>query len=92
MTYLPLEPVLTPAQALAAATGYGWSVIPHDNGGFHAQSGGHRMTVAFNEDGTFRHADIAESQYGTLTIVDEAWVIGRFVQHGRPANSEETSG
>lgn len=94
MTRIQLEPVLTPTQALAAATGYGWSVMPHDNGGFFAQSGEHCMTVVFNDDRTFRCADIRQGN-GMLVMVPEGDVVGRFARHGRtlrPAGSEETSG
>lgn len=84
MTYLPLTPVLTPTQALAAATGYGWSVLPHDNGGFFAQSGEHRMTVVFNDDRTFRAAHVRRGFSGTMTSVPERLVVGKFAEHGRP--------
>lgn len=87
-----IESRLTPTQALAAATGYGWSVLPHDNGGFFAQSGGRRMTVVFNDDRTFRCAYIQQGANSTLAMVPEDLVVGRFARHGkpvRPAGSEE---
>jgi hypothetical protein len=84
MTYLRLDPVLTPTQALAAATAYGWSVLPHDNGGFFAQRGEYRMIVVFNEDRTFRAAHVQRGRGGTMTLVPEDFVVGRFARHGRP--------
>lgn len=55
---------LTPEQARAAAEAYGWSVLPHDNGGFFAQRGEYRMIVTFDERGTFRHASVCEGLDG----------------------------
>lgn len=84
MTRLPFEAALTPDQAHAAATAYGWSVLPHDNGGFFAQLGEHCMTVVFNDDRTFRCAHIQQGANSMLAMVPEDLVIGRFAQHGRP--------
>lgn len=84
MTRIQLEPALTPTQALAAATGYGWSVLPHDNGGFFAQSDKHCMTVVFNEDRTFRCASIRQGADGMAAMVPEDLVVGRLARHGKP--------
>lgn len=92
MTYLPLTPVLTPTQALAAATGYNWSVTPHDNGGFFAQSGEHRMIVTFAPDGSFRHANVRKGFDGMAMMLLEGDVIGALARHGspeRPVTSKE---
>ncbi|MFM9616838.1 hypothetical protein ACKI14_02610 [Streptomyces turgidiscabies] len=82
------EPRLTPTQALAAATAYGWSVLPHDHGGFFAQVGQHQMVVAFNEDGSFRHAQVRERDGEVPLFLEEGTVVFAFTQYGRPAISE----
>lgn len=92
MTRLPLTPALTPTQALAAATGYGWTVTPHDNGGLFAQHGQHQMIVAFNEDGSFRHAQVREAGDEIALFLEEGTVVATFVQHGRPVSGEEKTG
>lgn len=92
MTYLPLTPALAPTQALAAATGYGWSVTPHDNGGFFAQSDQHQVVVAFNEDGSFRHAQVREAGAEIALFLTEETVVYALMQYGRPMSSEETTG
>lgn len=85
-------PSVTPTEARAAAASYGWSVVPHDNGGFFAQSGEHRMIVVFNEDGSFRRAHVREGRDGMdMTLLGGA-VVGALAQYGRPrspAISEE---
>jgi hypothetical protein len=87
-----IENRLTPDQALAAATAYGWSVLPHDNGGFFAQSGEHQVVVAFNEDRSFRHGQVREGGDGIALFLEEGTVVFAFMQHGRPAGSEGTTG
>lgn len=87
MTHFAADTVLTPAQALAAATGYGWSVVPHDNGGFFAESGTHQMTVVFEEDRTFRCAHVRQSFNSAPVAVSEGGVVGRFAEYGRPLSS-----
>ena len=87
----PTAPTLTPTQALAAATSYGWTVLPHDNGGFFAQSGGNQMVVVFNEDGSFRHAQVREPDAEVPLFLEEGTVVFAFMQYGRPAISEEIS-
>lgn len=84
------EPRLTPVQALAAATAYGWSVLPHDNGGFFAQADRNQMVVAFNEDGSFRHAQVREGSSEVPLFLEEGTVVYAFMQYGRPAISEPT--
>jgi hypothetical protein len=87
---------LTPDQARAAAKGYGWSVLPHDNGGFFAQRGQHRMIVTFAEDGSFRHAEVREGRDGFAVSLLEGDVVGQLAMRGatpeRPTGSEEKTG
>lgn len=86
---MPFGLTLTPEQARAAATSYGWSVLPHDNGGFFAQSGQHRMIVDFNEDGSFRCAHVREGRDGMDQALMEGAVVGEFAMRGRPVSGEE---
>lgn len=89
-----IEPRLTPDQAHAAATAYGWSVLPHDNGGFFAQRGEYRMIVTFAPDGSFRCAQVRKGFDGMAMMLTEGDVVGAFARHGspqRPAGSEEAS-
>lgn len=88
---MPFEPRLTPTQARAAADGYGWSVLPHDNGGFFAQSGEYRMIVVFNDDGSFRCAHVRKGRDGMDMDLMEGAVVGEFAMHGRPVGSEENT-
>jgi hypothetical protein len=89
-------PALTSDQARAAATSYGWSVLPHDNGGFFAQRGQHRMIVTFAEDGSFRQAEAREGRDGFAVLLMEGAVVGELAMRGatpeRPAGSEENTG
>lgn len=92
MTHTPLEPALTSTQARAAATAYGWSVLPHDNGGFFAQCGQHRMIVTFAPDGSFRAADVREGRDEMAMALMEEAVVGELARRGnplRPVGSEE---
>ncbi len=93
MTRLPFEPsrtsTLTPPIAFAAATFYGWSVIPHENGGFFAQHGKYRMIVTFAPDNSFRHADVRKGFNGIGMELTEGDVIDTLARHGNPVGSEE---
>lgn len=92
MTRIPLEPALTSTQARAAAAAYGWSVLPHDNGGFFAQCGQHRMVVTFAPDGSFRAADVREERNEVAMALMEGAVVGELARRGnalRPVGSEE---
>ncbi|MFJ5967904.1 hypothetical protein [Streptomyces sp. NPDC093060] len=73
---------LTPEQARAAATGYGWNVLPHDNGGFFAHRGPHQMIVTFAPDGSFRHASVREGANGPEQLLPEGAVIAELVMRG----------
>lgn len=73
---------LTPELARAAATEYGWSVVPHDNGGFFAGRGPHRMIVTFNEHGAFVHASVCEGIDGFQVALIEGAVIGELAVRG----------
>ncbi|MCX5253584.1 hypothetical protein OOK27_05275 [Streptomyces canus] len=83
-------PTLTPEQARAAATGYGWSLFPHDNGGFHAQRGPHQMIVTFDEHRVFRTATVQEGRDGLSRMLTEDAVVGAFARFGAgPVRSDE---
>ncbi|MFK0140700.1 hypothetical protein [Streptomyces murinus] len=90
---LAIIPTLTPDQARAAAASYGWSVLPHDNGGFSAQCGQWRMIVTFAEDGSFRHASVKEGRDGFEASLMENSVVDALAMRGtapeRPTSSEE---
>ena len=79
---------LTPEQAHSAATGYGWSVLPHDNGGFLAQRGPHRMIVTFDEHRAFRCAHLREGVDGFEQSLTEGAVIGQLAMRGAGPRSD----
>ena len=96
--FITIAPTLTPEQARAAATGYGWSLFPHDNGGFHAQRGPHQMIVTFDEYRVFRTATVREGRDGLEMILAEGAVVGALARFGagpvrpdgEPATPKET--
>ena len=94
MTRIPLEPALTSKQARDAAAAYGWSVLPHDHGGFFAQRGQHCMVVTFAPDGSFRAADVRDGHDGMAMALVEGAVVGELARRGnalRPVGSEENT-
>ena len=96
--FTTITPALTPEQARAAATGCGWSLYPHDNGGFHAQRGQHQMIVTFDEHRDFRTATVQEGRDGFAEMLTEDAVVGALARFGagpvrpdeEPATPKET--
>jgi hypothetical protein len=81
---------LVSAPARAAAAEYGWSILPHDNGGFLAQRGPRQVIVTFAPDGSFRHASTQEGLNGLAEFLLEGAVVATLAQYGseRPVSSE----
>jgi len=82
---------LTSEYARAAAAEYGWSILPHDNGGFLAQRGPRQVIVTFAPDGSFRHASTQKGLNGLAEFLLEGSVVTALAQYGsqRPVSSEE---
>lgn len=74
--------ILKPEQARAAAAAYGWSVLPHDNGGFFAQRGPYQVIVTFAPDGSFRCAFVREGVNGSENSLLEGAVISELAMRG----------
>lgn len=89
MNDFTISPGLTPERARAAATTYGWGVLPHDHGGFLAECGRHRLVVTFAPDGSFQTADIREGFGGESEPLSETDVIGTLARYGSPVRPDE---
>jgi hypothetical protein len=92
MSDFTIDPSLTSELAREAAAAYGWSVLPHDNGGFFARRGHHRMIVTFDECGVFRYASVREGLDGSDESLMEGAVVGALAMYGAgPVRSGEES-